>query len=176
VSRGWPDAHSAWRDPGESGRNLRINEFLTFHLLRVASIAKSSVTRQYLDPHDLTVPEWRLLASVANFSPVQFSDITTMTTMDKGQVSRTLKSAEAKGLVEVDQASVERREGKSAIPGRVTVRLTAKGMDVYERVLPEGQRYQAGLIELMTPQERRIFLDVMQRLYHHMLGDPPISG
>src|SRR5262245_41738978 len=105
----WPEVENAWANPGAEGENLKINEFLTFHILRLASLAKGSVSREYLEPAGLSVPEWRLLATVVYFSPIAFSDITAMTTMDKGQVSRTLRTAQAKGYVETEILPPDRR-------------------------------------------------------------------
>src|SRR4051812_50136437 len=93
----WPDANGAWNDPGGDGANLKINEFLTFHLLRLASVAKSSVAREYLDPAGLSVPEWRLLATGANFSPPAFFHITAVTTLEKGQGGRTPRFSQGQG-------------------------------------------------------------------------------
>jgi DNA-binding MarR family transcriptional regulator len=169
----WPDADGAWNDPGAEGANLKINEFLTFHLLRLASIAKSSVAREYLDPAGLSVPEWRLLATVANYSPLPFSDITTLTTMDKGQVSRTLRSAQGKGLVSTELVSTDRRgtaENSASSISRVVVSITPSGRALYQKVMPVAQRYQAGLLELMSVEERRVMLDVLQRVYRYMAG------
>jgi DNA-binding MarR family transcriptional regulator len=171
----WPDADGAWNDPGNEGSNLKINEFLTFHLLRLASIAKSSVAREYLDPAGLSVPEWRLLATVANFSPLPFSDITAMTTMDKGQVSRTLRSAQGKGLVATELVPADKRasgESSSSSISRVVVSITPSGRALFQKVMPVAQRYQAGLIGLMSADERRVMLDVLQRVYRYMAAGP----
>lgn len=170
----WPDVDGAWNDPGAEGANLKINEFLTFHLLRLASIAKSSVAREYLDPAGLSVPEWRLLATVANYSPLPFSDITAMTTMDKGQVSRTLRSAQGKGLISTELVSADRRgtgENSASSISRVVVSITPSGRALYQKVMPVAQRYQAGLLELMSVEERRVMLDVLQRVYRYMAID-----
>ncbi|HXC60150.1 MAG TPA: MarR family winged helix-turn-helix transcriptional regulator [Steroidobacteraceae bacterium] len=167
----WPEADGAWNEPGNEGANLKINEFLTFHLLRLASVAKSSVAREYLDPAGLSVPEWRLLATVANFSPLPFSDITAMTTMDKGQVSRTLRSAQGKGLVASELVPADRRgsaDGTTSSISRVMVSITPSGRALYQKVMPVAQRYQLGLIALMSPEERRVMLDVLQRVYRYM--------
>ena len=172
MFKNWPEVESAWADPGPEGENLKINEFLTFHLLRLASIAKGSVTREYLEPAGLSVPEWRLLATVVAFSPVPFSDVTTMTTMDKGQVSRTLRSAQAKGYVATELVPVDRRsESGTTSISRVVVTITPAGREIYEKGMPVAQRYQMELLELMNPDERRVMLDVLQRLYRHLVSD-----
>ncbi|HMA10587.1 MAG TPA: MarR family winged helix-turn-helix transcriptional regulator [Steroidobacteraceae bacterium] len=173
MAKIWPDADGPWSDPGSDGGNLKINEFLTFHLIRLASIAKASVDRVYLDPAGLSVPEWRLLATVANYSPLPFADITAMTTMDKGQVSRTLRSAQAKGLVETELVPADRRgngEGGSTSISRVMVSITPAGLELYGKVMPVAQNYQAGLLRLMTVEERRLLLDVLQRVHGYLIA------
>jgi DNA-binding MarR family transcriptional regulator len=168
--RSWPDIESVWTNPGAQGENLRISEFPTFHLLRLSSLAKTCVSREYLEPFALSVPEWRMLSTVVALSPVPFADITSMTTMDKGQVSRTLRSAQAKGLVATEVVPVEKRPGEFGGPpvSRVVVTITEAGRRLYEKVMPIAQRYQLGLLELMDPEERRILLGVLQRLYRHL--------
>lgn len=175
MAKVWPEAEGAWSDPGPDGADLKVNEFLTFHLLRLSSLAKASVSRVYLEPAGLSVPEWRLLATVASYSPLPFSDITAMTTMDKGQVSRTLRSAQAKGLVATEMVSADRRppgEGGSSSISRVVVSITPAGRELHARVMPVAQRYQAGLLNLMSMEERRVLLDVLQRVHHYMTAGP----
>jgi DNA-binding MarR family transcriptional regulator len=171
MFKNWPEVETTWAEPGDEGKNLKINDFLTFHLLRLGSIAKGCVTREYLDPAGLSVPEWRLLATVMTFSPIAFADIVSMSTMDKGQVSRTLRTAQAKGLVASELVLGERRatDPDSAATSRIVVSVTPLGRETYEKVMPVAQRYQLGLLELMTPEERRVMLGVMQRLYRHMV-------
>lgn len=171
MSSNWPDAENAWDDPGPDGARLKVNEFLTFHLLRLAGVTKSSVSREYLEPAELSLPEWRLLAALANFSPLPFADITALTTMDKGQVSRTLRSAQAKGLITTELVSVDRKpaEGTSISSiSRIVVSITPAGRALFGKVMPVAQRYQAQLLQIMTPTERRVMLDVLQRMYRHM--------
>ena len=48
------------------------------------------------------------------------------------------------------------------------VRITRLGREVYERVMPEAQRSQLRLIDLMTPEERRTVLDLGRRLYQSL--------
>lgn len=173
MQKNWSDMASVWVDPGEQGENLRVNQFPTFHLLRLASLAKSAVTREYLEAADLSVPEWRLLATVVLLAPIPFSDITSMTTMDKGQVSRTLRSAQQKGYVSTEIVPPDRRQAQSGAPvSRVIVRPTEAGQALYDRVMPQAQQFQLGLIELMSPDERKVVADVLHRLFHHMQGAP----
>ena len=92
--------------------------------------------------------------------------------MDKGQVSRTLRSAQGKGLVVTELVPTDRRaaaEGAaSSSISRVVVSITPAGRELYGKVMPVAQRFQAGLIGLMNVEERRVMLEVLQRVYRYM--------
>jgi DNA-binding MarR family transcriptional regulator len=165
-----PVADDAWVNPGPEGSNLKVSEFLTLHLLRLANLAKSTVAREYLDPVGLTAPEWRLLSMVVNFSPIAFADLTVATSMDKGQVSRTLRLVQTKGFVNVELVPVDRKSVDATVSSisRVVVSVSPAGMEIYHRVMPLAQRFQAGLIELLSPEERSVMLRVLQRLHSHL--------
>ena len=58
---------------------------------RLSNALRTNLTKAYLEDFELSLPEWRLLALVARFSPLRFSEVTARSGMDKGQVSRTLR-------------------------------------------------------------------------------------
>lgn len=169
----WSEVQRAWMEPGEAGENLRFQDFPAFHMMTLANLAKSFVSRACLEPAGLSVPEWRLLTTVIGGQPVPFAHIATLTLMDKGQISRTLRTAQSKGLVAAEVVPLDRRSqdgGVSSI-GRVMVRITEQGREVYGRVMPEAQRTQLRLIELMTAEERRMVIDLGRRLYARLSED-----
>jgi DNA-binding MarR family transcriptional regulator len=167
-----PLFESGWEDPGAKGEHLAIVQFPTFHLQRLAGYAKASVSRRYLEPFGLSLPEWRLLTLIAESSPVTFADITTRTLMDKGQVSRTLRSLQRRGLVEVGPAVERKTTGRGAgVNPRVIVTMMPPGNALYAQILPVAREHQARLIELLSPEERRIFLQVVERLMNFLAED-----
>lgn len=169
----WNQIQNAWIDPGPGGENLRFQDFPAFHMMTLANLAKASVSRACLEPAGLSVPEWRLLTTVVSGGPVPFAQIASLTLMDKGQISRTLRTAQSKGLVETEVMPLERRPQDSTVSsiGRVMVRITRSGREIYEKVMPEAQRTQLRLIELMTPEERRTVVDLGRRLYKRLVAD-----
>lgn len=165
----WTEVQKAWMDPGEYGENLRFQDFPAFHMIALANLAKSYVSRACLEPAGLSVPEWRLLTSVAGGAPVPFSQIASLTLMDKGQISRTLRTAQGKGLVATEVVAMDRRQdgGMSSI-GRIMVRITERGKEVYSQVMPQAQRTQLRLIELMSPEERRTVIELGRKLFQRL--------
>ncbi len=169
----WAQVQQAWLEPGDMGENLRFQDFPAFHMITLANLAKSLVSRACLEPAGLSVPEWRLLTTVISGESVPFAHIASLTMMDKGQISRTLRTAQGKGLVATEVVPLERRPqdaGVSSI-GRVMVRITEQGREVYGRVMPEAQRTQLRLIELMSPEERRMVIDLGRRIYSRLNED-----
>ncbi|MEY2854520.1 MAG: hypothetical protein RL030_1652 [Pseudomonadota bacterium] len=167
-----PLFESGWEDPGEKGERLSIVQFPTFHIQRLAGYAKASVSRRYLEPFGLSLPEWRLLTLIAETSPVTFADITARTLMDKGQVSRTLRSLQRRGLVEVGPAVERKVAGKGAgVNPRVIVTMLPPGRALFEQILPVAREHQARLISLLSPEERHTFLTVVERLMNFLAED-----
>lgn len=162
-----------WLDPGKEGENLDIHEFPTFMVLRLATMTKNTLTRRYLDPYGISLPEWRLLALVARYDSLLFSEITTGSSMDKGQVSRTLKSIHQKGLVELDSIQSDDKPRSSSISPRLQVSISAKGRALFNRILPASRAWQARLLDSMTPEERQVFHAVSLRLLRQI---PEMAG
>lgn len=154
-----------WDKLTDSGRGLHIEDFLTFHLIRLANAAKTNVTRRYLIEFNLSVPEWRLLALTIGLSPVRFSELVARSHMDKGQVSRTLQTMTQRGLISAKTVSAASRRSKEAISAPVIVAVTPKGRKLYDAVLPVARRNQARLLNTLSPSERKTLHSVLTKLF-----------
>ena len=99
-----------------------------FRLVRLASAIQKKVSRLYLEPHRLTNPDWRVLGFVHRYGPVKSSLLTERTSLDKAQVSRTVKKLAAQKLVRV---AADPRHAPTHV-----LDLTAAGRRLYDRILP----------------------------------------
>ena len=153
-----------WLDPGERGEKLEIHDFPTFLILRLATVTKNKLSRRYLDPFGISMPEWRLLALLARFGTRLFSEVTAGSSMDKGQVSRTLKAIHKKGLVKLNALNAAEKPRSSAISPRIQVVISPKGRALFNRILPVARAHQRQLIAMLTPEERTVFHAVSLRL------------
>ncbi len=168
LLKDWEETGRIWADPGSEGENLRFVDFPAYWLMGLAGLAKHGMVRNHLEPCGLSMPEWRLLSTVAGCSPIRFSRIAQLTAMDKAQVSRALRTAQGKGLVE---SSFQPVVGAGAPPAqapavrRVHVAITPAGRAMYERVMPTVQRDQLRMLAVMTPEERRIVIRLARRLF-----------
>ena len=157
-----------WLEPGAQGESLEIQDFPTFLLMRLAVATRNSITLRYLRPHGITLPEWRLLALVARYDTLQFGEVTSGSSMDKGQVSRTLHAIHTKGLVQLSAAA--QGERRSPLSPRVEVAITPAGKALFDVILPVARKTQMGLINMMSPQERVVIHKVMCRMLRQLPG------
>jgi DNA-binding MarR family transcriptional regulator len=168
LNPGWTESVDSWSDLDAAGERLDIRDFPTFHFLRLAGLAKNNLTRRYLDPFNLSLPEWRLLTLIATHSPLPFAEVPRRTLMDKGQVSRTLRVLQKKGYVVSESAAGKVKPAYRRIAPRVMVGITAEGIAIYEKIVPIAQRDQVKLIETLSPDERRLLLGFMSRMCRYM--------
>jgi DNA-binding MarR family transcriptional regulator len=147
AARPGPTA-SPWDAPGEDGENLAVQEFPTFLLERVTSIARRKLTKRYLDQWHLSLPEWRVLNIVALDSSTSFTAIARRSTMDKGQISLTLRSLAARGWIAMPPNGAGRRAAR-------IITITAAGRATLAKVLPDARRQQMRLLDRLSPPERR---------------------
>jgi len=179
LLKDWDETVKNWANPGSRGENLRFFDFPAYFLMGLAGLAKQGMLRNFLEPWGLSMPEWRLLSTVAECSPIRFSRIAQLTAMDKAQVSRALRTAQGKGLVESSVLEVElagRGPGKPASAGRVHVSITAAGREVFAKVMPAVQGDQFQLLALMSPEERRILIRLARRMFAQLKGGDGRDG
>jgi DNA-binding MarR family transcriptional regulator len=155
-----------WARPDADGSGLGLEDFLGFHVVRLAHALQRFSSRAYLDPHELTAPDWRILGFVQRYGPVQFSEITNRTSLDKAQVSRTVRSLRTRGLL--------RAEGDAAHVQRVVLSVTPAGQRLFKRILPSAARTQVQLLAALDPDERTVLWRALHKLHQHAT-DPALD-
>jgi DNA-binding MarR family transcriptional regulator len=152
-----------WSSLKRNGSNLNVEDFLTFKLTRLSNALRNNLTKPYLEEFGLSLPEWRLLALIARFAPMRFSEVTTRSGMDKGQVSRTLRVMEKRGLTKLTTIRTRGRSAE-ALAAPVMVSITAKGKSLYKSVLPVARARQAEMLLTLNQSERLALYDTLDKL------------
>jgi DNA-binding MarR family transcriptional regulator len=153
---------SSWQRPGPRGQNLAIEDFPSLILTRLGTIAKWKITKQYVEPFGLNLPEWLLVALLARYPAFTHRQIRDRTFMDKGQISTTLRTLIARGLV-----AARAPGGAGATPrsgSRAEMSLTAKGKALYRRILPAAQEAQMRVLQYFDADERKQLHGLLRRL------------
>jgi DNA-binding MarR family transcriptional regulator len=133
-----------------------LSSFLPYQLAVASSRISREFSERYKREFGLSIPEWRVLAHLAQSDAVSVREIHERVDMDKSKVSRAAARLESSGLIEKRKNPEDRR--------LLDMRLTAKGRDLIARIVPIADAYQAQLTALLGPHAEG-FRTGLQRLY-----------
>ena len=115
-----------------------LSAFLPYQLAVASSRVSKAFSDRYRAEFGLTIPEWRVLAHLAQSDQVSVREIHARVDMDKSKVSRAAARLEASGLIEKRENPEDRR--------LLDMRLTEKGCDLIARIVPIADAYQAEVL------------------------------
>jgi DNA-binding MarR family transcriptional regulator len=153
-----PERGSAdpWNAAVSRGRELRLAEYPSSLLLRVANVVHQEGTAVYARAHGLALPEWRILGRLFESAPMRLATLCRVSHFDKAQATRVLRALTAKGLVRTS-ADIAHRHRK-------IVELTPKGRKLAQAVFPHAIAEQMKLLRALTPEERRVTFGALTKL------------
>jgi DNA-binding MarR family transcriptional regulator len=148
---------------------FRLEDFLPYRLSVAASRVSRMCSRRYSAAYGLTIPEWRVLATIGRFGTLSPSAVTEWTAMDKVKVSRAAASLVARGLV---RQMPDPNDGR----GR-RLRLTRKGTMVHQGVVPLAQELETTLAGGLSRWEWSVLNKALTHLNVHLQNiDGPDQG
>ncbi|NEY89664.1 MarR family winged helix-turn-helix transcriptional regulator [Tabrizicola oligotrophica] len=133
-----------------------LSAFLPYQLAVVSSRISREFAERYKAEFGLSIPEWRVLAHLAQSDAVSVREIHARVDMDKSKVSRAAARLETSGLIEKRENAEDRR--------LLDMRLTRKGRELIARIMPIADTYQAEIIAqlgALSPE----FRAGLQKLY-----------
>ena len=133
-----------------------LEGFLPYRLSILTQTVSGALARLYADRFGLSVPQWRVMAVLGRFQPLSANDVCEKTVMDKVAVSRAVAAMLKRGLVERTIDRADRR--------RSALRLTRRGQAIHRQIVPLALHYERRLLDTLSPQERKEFNAVLDRL------------
>jgi DNA-binding MarR family transcriptional regulator len=115
-----------------------LSAFLPYQLAVASARISKGFAERYRAEFGLTIPEWRVLAHLAQSDAVSVREIHARVDMDKSKVSRAAARLESAGLIEKRENSGDRR--------LLDMRLTDKGRALIDRIVPIADAYQAEVL------------------------------
>jgi DNA-binding MarR family transcriptional regulator len=131
--------------PNSAKKKLRLQDYLPYRLSVAANAVSKLIARAYEDRFDLKIPEWRLIAVLAEEGPLTPQALCERTIMDKVTVTRA-----AQGLL---KRSLIKREPNSSDGRSHRLVLTASGERLYAQIAPLALEYEAQLLAGVEQRE-----------------------
>ena len=145
-----------WIKPGVDGANLEVGDFLSMRITNLSALLLRISTRRYLFEHEISLPEWRVLTMLVRYGSGTTRALRDAWTMDKGQMSRALLGLEKRKLVQRTQDETHEL--------RHVLEITEKGLQLYQRIMPNARRAQVALLRHLTVDERKTLDTVINKL------------
>jgi DNA-binding MarR family transcriptional regulator len=146
-------------DVAQSESMLLLEAFLPYRLAVLAHTTSRALSRVYTREFGLSIPEWRILANLGRFGPLNAGEIAERSSLDKPKVTRALQRLEARGLAERSIVSSDRRQVRLMLTrrGRLAFRQIATLALEWERefLAPLGAGDRKALDRMLTKLLRR---------------------
>jgi DNA-binding MarR family transcriptional regulator len=134
---------------------LQLEQFLPYRLNRIAAAVSHDFRSVYGRHHDLTIPEWRVLATLGQFEEISAKDIGQHSSMHKTKVSRAVRALEERRWLKRRESKEDRREEILA--------LTTLGRKAYREIVPKALAFEKRIVDELGPQAK-VFLDNLDQL------------
>ncbi|BCA58013.1 MarR family winged helix-turn-helix transcriptional regulator [Sphingomonas sp. HMP6] len=135
---------------------LKLDHFLPYRLSIASNRVSAAIASTYQALFGLKIPEWRLIAVIAEGAGATQQALGVATRMDKVTVSRAAATLVERGLV-------ERRPNPGDQRSHLLV-LTATGRALYEDVAPKALELEAEVFAGFTPTEIATFAAMLERI------------
>lgn len=149
------------KSPPGKKRELILENFAPYRIVSLGHAISGRLAGAYRD-ENITIPEWRVLAVVAQAKSLAARDVVKRTPMDKMTVSRAVASLEAKNFVTRATSENDRRVSVLA--------LSKEGRALFDRVATLALEFEDSLFAALEPEEAALFHSVLQKLEERAAG------
>lgn len=135
---------------------LQLDAFIPYRLSFTSTLVSDSIARTYGRLFGISVPEWRVIAWVAQADGITQQEICERTRMDKMTVSRATIALTARGLVERMPHPEDRRS-------HVLV-LSTQGRALHARIAPKALELESRIFAGFGEKEVADFVAMLRRI------------
>jgi DNA-binding MarR family transcriptional regulator len=134
---------------------LELETFLPYRLNRISTAMSQEFRSVYGPHHDLTIPEWRVLATLGEFEEIGQKAIGLHSAMHKTKVSRAVRALEERRWLRRRESCEDRREE--------ILTLTPRGRKVYSDIVPRAVAFEERMLAALGPEAASL-LGALDRL------------
>lgn len=139
-----------------SNRTLQLQHFIAYRMVNLSRQLSDSLSEVYLQQFQLSIPEWRVLATLAEHQSLNAKQITEMTFMDKTKVSRAVNQMSVAGYLQKSRDQQDQRA--------IHLSLSEAGYALYHSIVPHILDWESRLLENISAPEYRELLSILDKL------------
>jgi DNA-binding MarR family transcriptional regulator len=143
----------------ETETSVVLERFLPYRLNVLASLTSTALAQIYAERFGLSIPGWRVVATLGQYGFRTARDIAVHGVMHKSTVSRAVSALQGRGLIRRKANLEDRREE--------LLELTPEGRRIYEALAPEALAFEQRLVAVLTREERESLAVLTDKLERH---------
>ena len=140
---------------------LDLENFLPYQITMLASHIAVTFASQHAQQFGLSIPEWRIVATLGRYGTLTSGSLTERTGMDKAKVSRAVSRLTAAQLI-------VRHDNENDMRSNLLC-LTEQGQQVHDRIVPIALGLEQELTSTLTQEELKSFKQMLSRLEQRMV-------
>ena len=137
-------------------RRLTLDEYVPYRLSVASNAVSRVISRAYASRFGLKIPEWRLVAVLADHGDLTQQELVARTEMDKVTVSRAVQGLVTRGLA---AQHLDPRDGRLR-----RLRLTAEGVSLHAEIGPAALAMEAEVLAGLTADEVETLKGLLRRM------------
>ncbi len=134
----------------------KLQDTISYRIARLAAVNERIGQTILQKELKISLPQWRVLGIVKPNQPITFLEVHDALLMDKGQLSRTIKSMVKLELLETRNLEEDARQ--------IQITTTRKGNSVHERALEIVIQQNEADVAGLSSEECQVFILLMDRI------------
>ena len=135
---------------------LKLEDFLPYRLSLLSNTVSSSIAATYQDKFGISMPEWRIMAVLAEYPEISADQVCQRTQIEKSVVSRAVARLLNRHLLSRQFDENDKR--------RSILSLSTTGLAVYSEVMPVAEAFERRLLESFTALEKKSLDSLLLKL------------
>lgn len=135
---------------------INLEMFLPYKLAKLSHQLSEDFRTVYEEKYHLTVPQWRVIAHLAQTSELTAKDICNRANLDKSTVSRAVKQLHTRGILKAHPAVNDKRA--------VLLSLNAQGIELYKLLAKDALEWQETLLKKISKEEQILLFSIISKL------------
>ena len=147
---------------GSSRKSLKLDDFLPYVMSNLADSISAELSTIYVQQHDLTTTQWRVLANLAQHRSLTAREIVKLTALEKTKISRAVSGLGKRGLLNQSRAEGDSRSKDLS--------LTESGRELYQSIVPKVLKWEQELLDCLSSGEYRDLMYLLEKLKLQLQG------
>ncbi|MEM7428981.1 MAG: MarR family winged helix-turn-helix transcriptional regulator [Pseudomonadota bacterium] len=135
---------------------IELERFLPYRLNVVAEAVSRALSELYDARHGISIPEWRVIATLGQYRRMTAKDIGAHSRMHKTKVSRAVARLMERGCLARSSNSADKREA--------FLELTGSGRAIYDDLVPRALAFETALADRLSESERKALETILDKL------------